>query len=203
MMFMEELSKVNLAQTLAVTMTLFTLIDIIGSIPIIVNLKKKFGFIEAEKATIVSAVLMLGFLFIGNKILKSPAVDPNAFAIAGAFVIFIIAIEMILGIDIQKTTEPKSASVVPIAFPLVAGAGTLTTIISLKSKYDDVNIILGIIINVIIVYAVLKSSNWLESKLSDGTLQVLKKFFGIILLAMSVKLFTENFAILVKMYFKL
>ena len=110
---------------------------------------------------------------------------------------------MILGIDIQKTTESKSASVVPIAFPLVAGAGTLTTIISLKSKYDDVNIILGIIINVIIVYAVLKSSNWLESKLSDGTLQVLKKFFGIILLAMSVKLFTENFAILVKMYFKL
>ncbi len=182
------------------TMVLFAVIDIVGSVPIIVSLKKKFGHIEAEKATIVAGVLMISFLFIGNKILKILGVDVNSFAIAGAFVIFIIAVEMILGIEIQKNSESKSASIVPIAFPLIAGAGTLTTTLSLKAEYHDINIIFGIILNVIIVYLVLKTANWLEKKLGDGTLQVLQKVFGIILLAISIKLFTANFAQLFQNY---
>ena len=190
----------NLKETLTASMVLFAVIDIVGSVPIIVSLKQKFGKIEAEKASIVAGVLMIAFLFIGNKILKFIGVDVNSFAIAGAFVIFIIAVEMILGIEIQKNAESKSASIVPIAFPLIAGAGTLTTTLSLKAEYHDINIIFGIILNTAVVYLVLKSANWLEEKLGDGTLQVLKKVFGIILLAISIKLFTANFAQLFQTY---
>ncbi len=190
----------DLRQMFSATMVLFAVIDIVGSVPIVVSLKKKFGTIESGKAAIVAGVLMIGFLFIGNKILKLLGVDVNSFAIAGAFVIFIIAVEMILGIEIQKNTEAKSASIVPIAFPLIAGAGTLTTTLSLKAEYHDINIIFGIILNVLIVYLVLKSSNWLEQKLGDGTLMVLQKVFGIILLAISIKLFTANFAQLFQTY---
>lgn len=190
----------SLKETLTTTMVLFAVIDIVGSIPIIVSLKQKFGKIEAERATIVACLLMISFLFIGNKILKFIGVDVNSFAIAGAFVIFIIAIEMILGIEIQKNTESKSASIVPIAFPLIAGAGTLTTTLSLRAEYHDINIIAGIILNTIFVYLVLKSANWLEQKMGDGTLQVLQKVFGIILLAISIKLFTANFAQLFSTY---
>ena len=192
----------NLKETLTASMVLFAVIDIVGSVPIIVSLKQKFGKIEAEKASIVAGVLMIAFLFIGNKILKFIGVDVNSFAIAGAFVIFIIAVEMILGIEIQKNAESKSASIVPIAFPLIAGAGTLTTTLSLKAEYHDINIIFGIILNTAVVYLVLKSANWLEEKLGDGTLQVLKKVFGIILLAISIKLFTANFAQLFSTYVK-
>ena len=145
---------------------------------------------------------MIAFLFIGDKILKFIGVDVNSFAIAGAFVIFIIAVEMILGIEIQKNTEAKSASIVPIAFPLIAGAGTLTTTLSLRSEFHDINIIAGIIINTIFVYLVLKSANWLEKKIGEGTLMVLQKVFGIVLLAISIKLFTANFAQLVSTYIK-
>jgi len=196
------LDSFSLKETLTTTMVLFAVIDIVGSIPIIVSLKKKFGHIEAEKATIVSGILMISFLFIGNKILKFIGVDANSFAIAGAFVIFIIAIEMILGIEIHKHQETKSASIVPIAFPLIAGAGTLTTTLSLRAEYHDINIISGIILNTIFVYLVLKSANWIERKLGDGTLQVLQKVFGIILLAISIKLFTANFAQLFSTYVK-
>ena len=192
----------SLKETLTATMLLFAVIDIIGSITIIVSLKQKFGHIESEKAAIVSGILMISFLFIGNKILKFIGVDVNSFAIAGAFVIFIIAVEMILGIEIQKNSEAKSASIVPIAFPLIAGAGTLTTTLSLRAEYHDINIICGIILNTIFVYLVLKSANWLERKLGDGTLQVLQKVFGIILLAISIKLFTANFAQLFSTYVK-
>ena len=192
----------NLKEMLTASMVLFAVIDIVGSVPIIVSLKQKFGQIEAEKASIVAGVLMIAFLFIGNKILKFMGVDVNSFAIAGAFVIFIIAVEMILGIEIQKNTESKSASIVPIAFPLIAGAGTLTTTLSLKAEYHDINIIFGIILNTLVVYLVLRSANWLEQKLGDGTLQVLKKVFGIILLAISIKLFTANFAQLFATYVK-
>ncbi len=192
----------NFKEMFSSSMVLFAVIDIIGSIPIIVSLKQKFGKIEAEKASIVAGVLMIAFLFIGNNILKLLGVDVNSFAIAGAFVIFIIAIEMILGIEIQKNTEAKSASIVPIAFPLIAGAGTLTTTLSLKAEYHDINIIFGIILNTILVYLVLRSANWLEKVLGDGTLQVLKKVFGIILLAISIKLFTANFAQLFSTYVK-
>lgn len=196
------LDSFSLKETLTTTMVLFAVIDIVGSIPIIVTLKQKFGHIESEKAAIVSGMLMISFLFIGNKILKFIGVDVNSFAIAGAFVIFIIAVEMILGIEIQKHHEAKSASIVPIAFPLIAGAGTLTTTLSLRAEYHDINIILGIILNTIFVYLVLKSANWIERKLGDGTLQVLQKVFGIILLAISIKLFTTNFAQLITNYVK-
>lgn len=197
---MEIFANFNLKETLSAAMVLFAVIDIIGSVPIIVSLKKKFGKIESAKASIVAGILLISFLFIGEKILNFLAVDVNSFAIAGAFVLFIIAVEMILGIEIQKSGESNSASIVPIAFPLVAGAGSLTTTLSLKAEYSDINIIFGIILNVVVVFSVLKSANWLEKKLGDGTLQVLQKVFGIILLAISIKLFTANFAQLVQNY---
>lgn len=182
-------------------MVLFAVIDIMGSIPIIVSLKQKFGHIESEKAAGVSGILMISFLFIGNKILKIIGVDVNSFAIAGAFVIFIIAVEMILGIEINKSSDTQGgASIVPIAFPLIAGAGTLTTILSIKAQYHNINIIAAIILNVIIIYVVLRSASWLEQTLGDGTLQIFKKVFGIILLALSIKLFTANFAQLIGNY---
>lgn len=191
----------SLKEVITCFMVLFAVIDIVGSIPIIVALKQKFGRIESEKASIVAGLLMIAFLFIGNHILKFIGVDVNSFAIAGAFVIFIIAVEMILGIEIHKNSEATSASIVPIAFPLIAGAGTLTTTLSLRAEYHDINIICGIILNTIFVYLVLKSAGWLEKKMGEGTLQVLQKVFGIILLAISIKLFTANFAQLVKAYF--
>lgn len=181
-------------------MILFAVIDILGSIPIIVSLKQKFGKIDSERATIVAGLLMICFLFVGKQMLKFIGLDVNSFAIAGAFVIFIIALEMILGIEINKSTEAKSASIVPIAFPLISGAGTLTTTLSLKAQYHDVNIIAAIVINTVFVYFILKSANWIEQKLGDGTLQVLQKVFGVILLAISIKLFTTNFAELIATY---
>lgn len=197
---MEVFQHFSVKEILTCSMVLFAVIDIIGSIPIIVSLKQKFGHIEAEKASIVAGLLMIAFLFVGNKILKFIGVDVNSFAIAGAFVIFIIALEMILGIQIQKHAEAKAASIVPIAFPLIAGAGTLTTTLSLKAEYHDINIIFGIILNTVFVYLVLKSANWLEKKIGEGTLKVIEKVFGIILLAIAIKLFTANFAQLFQTY---
>lgn len=190
----------SLKETLTATMVLFAVIDILGSIPIIVSLKQKFGVIESEKASIVAAILMMAFLFVGDKILKLIGVDVNSFAIAGAFVIFIIALEMILGIEINKASESTSASIVPIAFPLIAGAGTLTTTLSLRAEYHDINIICAILLNSIFVYLVLKSATWIERKMGKASLQVLQKVFGIVLLAIAIKLFTANFAQLFSQY---
>ncbi|WP_304344684.1 MarC family protein [Chryseobacterium koreense] len=192
----------SIKETLTTAMVLFAVIDIVGSLPVIVGLKQKFGKIESERAAIVAGALMLAFLFIGNKILKFIGVDVNSFAIAGALVIFIIALEMILGIEIHKHTEAKAASIVPIAFPLVAGAGTLTTLLSLRANYHDINIISAILLNSLFVYLVLKSANWLERKLGPTTLQILQKVFGIVLLAIAIKLFTANFAQLFTTYVK-
>ncbi|KAA0128118.1 MarC family protein [Chryseobacterium sp. SN22] len=197
---MEIFNHFSIKEIVTCFMVLFAVIDIIGSIPIVVSLQQKYGQIEAEKATLTAGAIMLVFLFVGNKILKFIGVDVNSFAIAGAFVIFIIALEMILGIEINKTSEVKAASIVPIAFPLVAGAGTLTTTLSLKAEFHDINIIFGIILNTIFVYLVLKSATWLERKMGDATLAILQKVFGIILLAISIKLFTANFAQLVQNY---
>ncbi|CAA7390016.1 MarC family protein [Chryseobacterium fistulae] len=197
---MEIFNNFSIKEIVTCFMVLFAVIDIIGSVPIVVSLQQKFGKIEAGKASLTAGAIMLIFLFVGNKILKLIGVDVNSFAIAGAFVIFIIALEMILGIEINKSTEAKSASIVPIAFPLVAGAGTLTTTLSLRAEFHDINIILGIILNTIFVYLVLKSAKWLEQKMGDGTLSILQKVFGIILLAISIKLFTANFAQLVQTY---
>lgn len=197
---MEIFNDFSIKEIITCFMVLFAVIDIIGSIPVVVSLQQKFGQIESEKASLTAGGIMLIFLFVGNKILKFIGVDVNSFAIAGAFVIFIIALEMILGIEINKTSEAKAASIVPIAFPLVAGAGTLTTTLSLKAEFHDINIIFGIILNTIFVYLVLKSATWLEKKMGDATLAILQKVFGIILLAISIKLFTANFAQLVQNY---
>lgn len=187
--FFEKLSISEIGTTFAV---LFAVIDILGSIPIIVGIRSKVGHIQSEKATIAAGILLISFLFFGTKILKLVGVDVQSFAIAGAFVIFIIALELILGIEIQKGVESNSASIVPIAFPLVAGAGSLTTVLSLRSQYADINIVIAIILNMLIVYLVLKFAGTLEKWLGPGVLSVLKKVFGVILLSIAIKLFTSN-----------
>ena len=194
------LDAFSFKESLTCFMVLFAVIDILGSVPIIVSLRKQFGHIDSEKAAIVSGSLMIIFLFVGDKLLKFIGIDVNSFAIAGAFVIFIIALEMILGIEIHKIENVKAASIVPIAFPLVAGAGTLTTTLSLRAEYHVINIIVGIVLNTILVYIVLKSATFLEEKIGDATLMIFKKVFGIVLLAISIKLFTANFAQLFSNY---
>ncbi|WP_068596635.1 MarC family protein [Vaginella massiliensis] len=189
MQIFEQLSLSQIGATFAV---LFAVIDILGSIPIIVDIRSKVGHIQSEKAAIAAGVLMISFLFFGTKILTLFNVDVEAFAVAGAFVIFVIALEMILGIEIQKGVEANSASIVPIAFPLVAGAGSLTTVLSLRAQYDDINIVVGILLNMIIVYLVLKFAGKLEKILGPAVLSILKKVFGIVLLSIAIKLFTTN-----------
>lgn len=182
-------------QIVSVSLILFSVIDIIGSIPIIIDLKKKAGgHIQSGKATIVAGILMILFLFLGESILGLFHLDVQSFAVAGAIVIFLLGLEMILGISIFKEDESlaRSASVVPIAFPLIAGAGTMTTILTLKAAYNTSNIFVGIILNLILVFIVLKLSNWIEQKIGRGGEAVLRKVFGIILLAISVKIFREN-----------
>jgi len=179
-------------EILSATLILFAVIDIIGSIPLIISLRKKVGHIQSEKASIVAAAIMIAFLFVGESILKYFGVDVNSFAVAGSLVLFILAMEMVLGISIIKDEEPKSASIVPLAFPLIAGAGVMTTIVSIRVEYAAENIMVAIILNCILVFAVLKSAAWLEKLLGEGGLNVLRKVFGVILLAIAVKLFSEN-----------
>lgn len=179
-------------QIITSTMVLFAVIDIVGSVPIIIDLRKKVGHIQSEKASIVAAILMISFLFIGESLLKFIGIDVNSFAVAGAFVIFFIALEMILGIKLYKEESAASASIVPIAFPLIAGAGTLTTILSIKSEFSNINIVIGIILNIILVYIVLKNSARLEKMFTPNGLSVLRRVFGVILMAIAVKLFTTN-----------
>ncbi len=182
----------DLKEIFTAGMILFAVIDIIGSIPIIVDLRKKVGHIQSEKASIVAAVLMVLFLFIGETILNLIGIDVNSFAVAGAFIIFFLAIEMILGIQLYKDDAPETAAIVPLAFPLIAGAGTMTSILSLKSEFATQNIIVAIILNVIIVYAVLKSSKKIEKLFGQQGITVVRKIFGVILLAIAVKLFAAN-----------
>lgn len=185
-------AKIDIKQIGTCFAVLFAVIDILGSIPIIVNIRNRVGFIEAEKATIVAGIIMMSFLFFGTKILTFIGIDVESFAVAGAFVIFVIALEMILGIQIHRDTAPEAASIVPIAFPLIAGAGSLTTVLSLRAAYSDINIIIGILLNMIIVYLVLRYAGKLEKFLGPGIMSVLKKVFGIILLSIAVKLFVAN-----------
>ncbi|KQS50105.1 MULTISPECIES: MarC family protein [Flavobacterium] len=174
------------------SMVLFAVIDIVGSIPIIVDLRSKVGHIQSEKASIVACVIMIAFLFVGEEILKLIGINASSFAVAGSFVLFFLALEMILGIRLYKEDNPSTASIVPIAFPLIAGAGTMTTILSLRAEYEKINIIFAIIINIIVVFAVLKSSSKIEKLLGDNGLSVIRKIFGVILLAIAVKLFGAN-----------
>ena len=183
---------INWKDIFTISMILFAVIDIVGSIPSIVDLRSKMGHIQSEKATIVAAVIMIAFLFVGEEILKLIGIDANSFAVAGSFVLFFLALEMILGIRLYKEDNPSTASIVPIAFPLIAGAGTMTTILSLRAAYDKINIIIAILINVIVVYGVLKSSGKIERLLGVNGLGVIRKIFGVILLAIAVKLFAAN-----------
>ncbi|PZW44260.1 multiple antibiotic resistance protein [Mesonia algae] len=179
-------------EIITASLILFAVIDIIGSIPIIVDLRKKVGHIESEKASIVAAILMVMFLFVGEEILSLIGIDVNSFAVAGAFILFFLALEMILGIQLYKDDAPETASIVPLAFPLIAGAGTMTTLLSLRSEYETVNIICAIVINVVFVYLVLKSSGKIEKVLGSQGINVIRKIFGVILLAIAVKLFATN-----------
>lgn len=182
----------NYKEIISVTMILFAIIDIVGAIPIIIQLRKKAGHIQSEKASIVASILMVLFLFLGEQLLAIIGLDVKSFAIAGSLVIFIIALEMILGVNFFKDEIPDSVSIVPLAFPIIAGAGTMTTLLSLKSEYQTQNIIFGIIINMIFVYAVLKNTLRLENLLGKTGLNILRKAFGIILLAIAIKLFRHN-----------
>ena len=190
--FIDMTFHFNLREITTASMVLFAVIDILGSIPIIIGLRKKVGHIQSEKASIVAACLMVAFLFLGEEILKLIGIDVNSFAVAGAFIIFFLAIEMILGISLYRDDEPESASIVPIAFPLIAGAGTLTSILSLRAEYYVENIIVAIVINIIFVYLVLKSSAKLERKLGKNGVNVIRKVFGVVLMAIAVKLFAAN-----------
>lgn len=182
---------------LSITLILFSVIDILGSIPIIIDLRKKEGHIQSLKATIISGVLMISFLFVGKSILNLFGLDVASFAVAGAIVIFIIAIEMILGIAIFKSdpSEKGTGSIVPLAFPLISGAGTLTTILSLRAVYDTWSIMVGIVLNLVFIYAVLKSTSWLERKIGPSGFSVIRRVFGVILLSISVKIFKTYLAL--------
>jgi multiple antibiotic resistance protein len=187
-----EYFQFDLSQILSTTMVLFAIIDILGSIPIIIELRKKAGHIQSEKAAIVATVLMIVFLFAGKSLLNVIGVDVASFAIAGSFVIFAIAMEMVLGLTLFKDEAPETVSIVPLAFPLIAGAGTMTTLLSLKTEYTTQNIIVGIMLNMLFVYFVLKNTNRLEKLFGKTGLNILRKAFGIILLAIAIKLFRTN-----------
>lgn len=174
------------------SLVLFAVIDIVGSIPLIINLRLKVGHIQSEKASLVAAVIMIGFLFLGEEILNLIGIDINSFAVAGSFVILFLALEMILGITLYKDDIPESASIVPLAFPMIAGAGTMTSLLSLRAEYHVLNIILAILINIVFVYIVLKSSKHIERFLGVSGINIIRKVFGIVLLAIAVKLFTSN-----------
>jgi len=180
-------------EIISVTMILFAIIDIIGAIPVIIQLRQKAGHIQSEKASIAVLVLMIVFLLVGEKLLSIIGLDVSSFAIAGSLVIFIIAMEMIMGITLFKEDHiPATVSIVPLAFPLIAGAGTMTTLLSLKTQYQTQDIIVGIVLNTLFVYLVLKNVKWLERLLGQTGLAILRKAFGIILLAIAIKLFRSN-----------
>lgn len=181
-----------------VFMVLFAVIDIVGSVPIIIDLRKKVGHIQSEKASIIAGVILILFLFLGKSILNLIGIDVSSFAVAGSFILFFIALEMILGITLykQEETNPLTASVFPLAFPLIAGPGSLTTILSLRAEYHLENIIIAIILNVIFIFIVLKTSAKIERFLGQNGINIIRKVFGVVLLAIAVKLFAHNIKIL-------
>lgn len=179
-------------EVLTASMVLFAVIDIVGSIPIIISLREKAGHIQSEKASLVSALIMIAFLFIGEQILSLIGLDVNSFSVAGSLVILFMALEMILGITLFTEEPPEVASVVPLAFPIIAGAGTMTSLLSLRAEYEMINIIAAIVINILIVYIILKTSGKLQKILGKTGISIIRKVFGIILLAIAVKLFATN-----------
>lgn len=191
--------SINFDELLTVTFTLFAVIDILGSIPLLISLKSKMGLIQEGKATLISGGLMILFLLVGEKFLNILGVDVRSFAVGGSIVIFILGLEMVLGIEFFKSSgDAKSGTVVPIAFPLIAGSGTLTTIISLKANYQTTTVALAILLNLVFVYFVLRSLDYIERMIGANGLLAIRKFFGVILLAIAVKIFATNASGLIK-----
>lgn len=189
----------NFQQILSAFIVLFAVIDIIGAIPIIIDLKDKGQDVNALKATLISFLLLLGFFYAGDILLRLFHVDIESFAVAGAFVIFLLSLEMILDIEIFKNQGPiKEATLVPLVFPLLAGAGSFTTLLSLRAEYASVNIIVALILNMLWVYFVVRMTRKVERVLGKGGIYLIRKFFGIILLAISVKLFMSNITLLME-----
>ena len=184
--------EINFKEIFTAGMIIFAVIDILGSIPIIVDLRTRVGKIQSEKASIVAACIMIAFLFVGESILTLIGIDVNSFAVAGAFVLFFLALEMILGIRLYRDEETKTASIVPLAFPLIAGPGIMTTILALRAEYQTINIVFAIVLNIIVVYVVLKLSGQIERLIGSNGLGVIRKVFGVVLLAIAVKLFATN-----------
>ena len=191
--------KINFSELFTVTFTLFAIIDIVGSVPILISLKQKMGGIREGRATIISGGLMVLFLFVGEPLLKLLGLDIRSFAVGGSIVIFILGLEMVLGLEFFKSEKDvKAATVVPIAFPLIAGSGTLTTIMSLKANYGETSLLIAILINLVIVFIVLKSLGAIARLLGPAGLIAVRKFFGVILLAIAVKIFATNAPGLIK-----
>lgn len=186
--------QLNFKEIFTAFMVLFAVIDIIGNIPIVIDLRKKFGHIESGKASIIAGLILITFLFLGQNILSLIGIDINSFAVAGAFILFFIALEMTLGITLYKTEESESmtATVFPLAFPLIAGPGSLTTLLSLRAEYSVENIIVAVLLNVVVIFIVLKTSTRIERFLGPSGINVIRKIFGVILLAIAVKLFAHN-----------
>lgn len=186
--------NVNIKEIITATMILFAVIDVIGNVPIIIDLRKKVGRLESEKASIIAGVIMIAFLFLGKSILNLIGIDVNSFAVAGSLILFFLALEMILGISLYKddSTNAVTVSVFPLAFPLIAGPGSLTSILSLRAEFFAINISIAIIINIIFMYIVLKTSERIEGLMGETGINIIRKVFGVILLAISVKLFTSN-----------
>lgn len=187
----------NFKEIFTAFMVLFAVIDIIGNIPIIIDLRKKAGHIQSEKASLIAGVIMIIFLFLGQSLLSLIGIDVNSFAVAGSFILFFIALEMILGITLYKDSEDGvnaiTASVFPLAFPLIAGPGSLTTLLSLRAEFHIENIITAVLLNVILIYVVLKTSSKIEKLIGPNGIQIIRKVFGVILLAIAVKLFAQKY----------
>jgi multiple antibiotic resistance protein len=190
--------EINFKEIATAFMILFAVIDIIGNIPIIIDLRKKSGHIQSEKASIIAGVIMIVFLFLGEHLLYFIGIDVNSFAVAGSFILFFIALEMILGISLYKEdkTSGKTATVFPLAFPLIAGPGSMTTLLSIRAEYKMENIIIAVLLNVMVIYLVLKTSSKIEKMIGNDGIQVIRKVFGVILLAIAVKLFSANIKML-------
>ncbi|MGK0307880.1 MAG: multiple antibiotic resistance protein [Urechidicola sp.] len=188
----------NFKEIFTAFMVLFAVIDIIGNIPIIIDLRKKVGHIQSEKASLIAGFIMIIFLFLGQSLLTLIGIDVNSFAVAGSFILFFIALEMILGITLYKDdgNDPITASVFPLAFPLIAGPGSLTTLLSLRAEFSLENIIAAVILNVVLIYIVLKTSSKIERLIGPNGITIIRKVFGVVLLAISVKLFTTNIKML-------
>jgi multiple antibiotic resistance protein len=184
--------QINFLEIIAAFMVLFAIIDILGAIPIILSIKSKLGNISAERTTLVAFAIMLMFFFIGEPLLGIFGVDISSFAIAGSFVLLLMGMEMVLGVELFRNEGGASGAIVPIAFPLIAGAGSITTLLSIKAEYQNINILIALTLNMGIVYLVLKLTTWFERFLGVSGLHILRKFFGIVLLAIAVKLFLSN-----------